>query len=270
MKRFWVLIGFLCMAGSAVADSQLRAFQTVDDSRGWEAVGRLDFGTRSFCTGTLISETLVLTAAHCMYDTQTHVPHRPQNITFKAGWRNGFAQALRSARAIYVHPEFSLSMDNRHDRLENDLALVELESPVHTASVRPFETSVRPRNGQEVGVVSYALDRSESPSMQKICHVVARQGGVLVTSCDVDFGSSGAPVFDMSGATPRIVSVISAKAKFQGSKVAVSTALDGTLAELMRLVARGKRQADASAASGAEPPVPGVKAPQYLAGQTAP
>jgi hypothetical protein len=91
--------------------------------------------------------------------------------------------------------------------------------------VIPFQTDSRPRKGAAVGVVSYAHDRSEVPSIQEICSVMARQDGVLIMSCDVDFGSSGAPVFSFDGGKPRIVSVVSAKAEVDGQRVSLGAAL---------------------------------------------
>lgn len=61
-----------------------------------------------------------------------------------------------------------------------------------------------------------------------------------MTSCDVDFGSSGAPIFDMTGPRPRIVSVISAKAQYHGQKVSVGTSLDGSLGDLLKLASTGR------------------------------
>jgi V8-like Glu-specific endopeptidase len=107
--------------------------------------------------------------------------------------------------------------------------------------VLPFPTAHRPEKGQAVGVVSYAHDRANSPSLQETCHVLARQGGVLVTSCDVDYGSSGAPIFSMASGRPKIVSVVSAKANFRGQKVSVGTSLDGALEELMVMTKSGRK-----------------------------
>ncbi|NIY79767.1 trypsin-like serine protease [Celeribacter sp. HF31] len=264
MKKLLTIFFILLMAGQAQADSKLKAFQTGDDSRGWEAVGRLDFAGRSFCTGALITETLVLTAAHCMFDIYDHKPHKPKDITFKAGWRNGQAQAYRAAKAIYVHPEFALNSGDLHDRLVHDVALIELDRPVRITSVRPFAISARPEKGQAVGVVSYAHDRAETPSLQEVCHVMARQGGVLVTSCEVDFGSSGAPIFDMSGPTPRIVSVVSAKAQFRGGRVSVGTSLDGALSDLLQMASTGKSHFQKASTE----PLPALSQTEFVVGVT--
>ena len=48
---------------------------------------------------------------------------------------------------------------------------------------------------------------------------------MLVMSCDVDFGASGAPVFVLEHGEPRLVSVISAMAEVEGRKVSLGTPL---------------------------------------------
>jgi protease YdgD len=55
---------------------------------------------------------------------------------------------------------------------------------------------------------------------------------VLVTTCSVDFGSSGAPIFTFKDGEPQIVSVVSAKAEVEGEKVSLGTALGAPLARL--------------------------------------
>ena len=52
-------------------------------------------------------------------------------------------------------------------------------------------------------------------------------------SCSVDFGSSGAPVFDISGPVPKIVSLISAKADLGEEPVSLAVAVNEVLPVLM-------------------------------------
>ena len=68
---------------------------------------------------------------------------------------------------------------------------------------------------------------------------MARQSGVLVMSCNVDFGSSGAPVFSFAGERPQIVSVVSAKANLQGQTVSLGTSLQEPLTVLRAELANG-------------------------------
>jgi V8-like Glu-specific endopeptidase len=219
------------------ADASLRSMTTADATRGWEGVGRLNLGNTAFCTGALIAPNLVLTAAHCLYDKTSGKPFSPGQIEFLAGWRNGRAVAYRNARRAVAHPDYSFDGSQKMDRVAFDLALIELDQPIRLPSIQPFEVDTKPRKGDEVGVVSYALDRSEAPSIQEICHVLAQQPGVLVMSCDVDFGSSGAPIFSIRDGVARIVSVVSAKAELDSRMVSLGSSIDGPLQELKAILA---------------------------------
>ena len=147
-----------------------------------------------------------------------------------------------------MHPDYIFDGIVSSERVRNDLALLELDRPINNTTVTPFGTAARPRKGDQVGVVSYAKDRSEAPSLQDVCTVLARQEGVLVTSCSVDFGSSGAPIFTFKEGEPHIVSVVSAKAEVEGEKVSLGTALGAQLArlraELVVLKGAGRVQVD--------------------------
>lgn len=221
------------LAPAAAEDGPLRRLDTGNDSRGWEAVGRLDLGRRGFCTGALIAPHLVLTAAHCLYDRETGARIDPGHIEFRAGWRNGRAAAYRGVRKAVVHPSYDFGGTERLGRVAFDLALIELDQPIRLPSILPFDTDARLSPGDEVGVVSYAQDRAEAPSLQEVCRVLARQTGVLVLSCDVDFGSSGAPIFALRDGVARMVSVVSAKADYEGRKVALGATLDAPLDALL-------------------------------------
>ena len=233
--RRWISLSIMALVVASAAfaqDERLRRLNTGDDGRAWQAVGRLDIGGTGFCTGALIAPNLVLTAAHCLYDKSTNERIDHKTVEFLAGWRNGRASAYRGIRRAVVHPDYEFGGDVSSKRVHYDLALLELDQPIRNNAVKPFGTAARPRKGDQVGVVSYAKDRAEAPSLQEVCVVLARQEGVLVTSCSVDFGSSGAPIFTFKDGKAHIVSVVSAKAEVDGEKVSLGTALGAPLARL--------------------------------------
>ena len=219
--------------------TELTELMTAYEARGWEGVGLVSIGYGGMCTGALIEPNVVLTAGHCLFDSHTGRRVDPGLVEFHAGWRNGRSSASRKVRRAVVHPDYEFTGPEGELSVANDLALLELESEIRLANIAPFVTGKRPRKGQNVGVVSYAHDRATSPSLQEVCHVLARQRGTLVLSCSVDFGSSGAPVFVEVDGAPQIVSVVSAKAEVRGRPVSLGTNLQKPLSELRAILRTG-------------------------------
>jgi protease YdgD len=237
--RFALIAALLVQTLPALAqESPLVSLQTGDDLKGWNAVGRLNLGKHGFCSGALIAPDLVLTAAHCLYDKTTGAKIDPRDIEFLAGLRNGRAEAYRGAVRAVAHPEYIYTGSSELDRVGFDVALIQLDQPIRQPNVIPFATGDGLQIGSAIGVVSYAQDRAEAPSLQRQCHVMDASATVVVMTCNIDFGSSGAPVFALQDGVEKIVSVISSKADAKGQKVSLGAQLTAPLQVVMAEMAK--------------------------------
>lgn len=234
MRFFAIIICLLAALPAYAQDGGLVTLQTRDASKGWDAVGRLDIQNKGFCTAALIQSRLILTAAHCLYDNDG-VLVAPDRFRFEAGLRDGRAQASRGITRILAHPDYNHNGSQTDTaQVANDIAILELDQPIRDGRIIPYAIAAKPRAGDQIGIVSYARDRANAASLQEVCNVINRQDGVLLMTCDITFGASGAPVFTMNDGQVRIVSVVSAMADIDGQRISIGTSLQQPLAQLLR------------------------------------
>jgi len=235
LRRLAAVVAILCSAATtgAAQETPLVPLQTMDDSRGWAAVGRLDIAGKGFCTAAMIEERLILTAAHCIHDIDG-TPVDPARFEFRAGLRDGRAEATRGVLRAVAHPEYVYRENaDTPPSVALDIAVLQLDRPIRNSRLPPYQIAPNPLTGDEVRVISYGRGREDAPSLQERCNVLGRDFGVIIMTCDVEYGSSGSPVFMSVNGEMRIASVVSAMGNLDGERVALGTSLAGPLNALL-------------------------------------
>lgn len=231
MRLFAGLMGLAIAAAPAQAQN-LRALDTADAARSWEAVGRLDTGV-SFCSATLIAPDRVLTAAHCLFD-ERGTRLADGDLTFSASLRHGRAEAYRGIRASHIPGDYpGPRAAARAQSIGFDVAVLELDRAIPAQTVAPLQVGAAGDVRDLVTVVSYGRDREAVASIEEGCEILAEEGRVHILSCSVVSGSSGAPILRVEEGHAEVIAVVSAVAEWNGGPVSVAVAGQDLIADMM-------------------------------------
>jgi protease YdgD len=184
----------LLILATAAAQGADRRVPVDPNQPPWNAVAKVQSNIGVHCSGALIAPSVVLTAAHCLYNPRTRALLQPTSLHVLFGFERDQYRWHRQVARIAVAPGF----DGTAGRPQpGDWARLELTEAVPVTPLPLFEGGAAP--GPAVALAGYNQDRAQLLMADLDCRVLRvamLPGGAsfVFHDCAATRGTSGAPL----------------------------------------------------------------------------
>lgn len=166
----------------------------------WRAIGRVNLAGVAHCTGTLVAEDVVLTAAHCLWNRKAENWFPLRYVSFIAGMNRQMMQGVAKVMSVRLAPGF-MPLRGAEERqvaqVMHDWALLKLDSAIgRELGYLNILASGELQLNDGVVQAGYQAGRAEVLTAEYDCRVKAvyESVGLVRNTCVTAYGDSGGPL----------------------------------------------------------------------------